>query len=344
MALQHHLEQQEPLHHVQVREQEVGLDSVLQHLYLGLRLGGCLGRDELRVLIIIIVARLGLRVLRLVLRAAPRECVPLGGAWVGLVDAVLVAHGRLVLQVVLHASESHNDDRDIIRAGLKLQPQVVGLRCDGQSRLLRVVIRGYHVHHPLAAHKLKHAVAGDHEELHIGLQPAHRHLWLGHHADSLRGTVADTPREGGPGVHAVVGPQPRRVAIILLLCPPALGVGVLEPLQLVQGQHTRAAPLDAGTLIAPEGRLVRGEVHSHQLRALALCNEGARVPDVGGVEVSASKEGGDASGATHGVINLLVDVQLLVGDHKSVVVCHLWVGVKIVVLHKVLRQHPAGKL
>ena len=65
--------------------------------------------------------------------------------------------------------------------------------------------------------------------------------------------VTNAACEGRPGELPVGRPEAWWVTTILLLSPPALHFGVLETLDLLQGEHSSPQLLDALTLIAPAG-------------------------------------------------------------------------------------------
>lgn len=129
---------------------------------------------------------------------------------------------------VLHAVHLDDDDGDVVRARLELQPEAVRLGDARHRRLQRVLELGDEVHHRLGGEELKDAVGGDDDVLDVGGDVDGHDLRLGEHADALGGRVADGAGEGGAGVHAVGRPEARGVAVVVLLGAPALDVGVLE--------------------------------------------------------------------------------------------------------------------
>mmetsp|Transcript_9524 Transcript_9524/g.17163 ORF Transcript_9524/g.17163 Transcript_9524/m.17163 type:complete len:382 (-) Transcript_9524:1094-2239(-) len=260
VPLDHNIEKEQALHHVEVAEQKIALHCVLQQFDLRLRLCRQLGRHVLSVILIIATLKRGGRkgLLEILLAPCLPACkrVPLRSADIAGARLIPVSGGRPCRGSILHAGEFYDNNRDIVRPCFILQPQVVRLSAHRERRFLRVIVAGHHIDHGLAAHKLEYAVTGQHQKLHVMLQILDGHLRVRHHADALRGHVADAAREGRAGIHPVVCPQPRRVTVVLLLRSPALRVRVLQPLQLVQRQHSRAILLHPCALISPEGRLI----------------------------------------------------------------------------------------
>lgn len=162
----------------------------------------------------------------------------------------------------------------------------------------------HHVHDGLAREELEDPIAGDDEEHVIWGYLRRQDLWVCRHADLLCNGVPHAPGEGRAGVHAVLHPQPGRIAVVVLLLAPALDARVLDPLHLVHAENPGPAELHPLVLVLPERGLIGGEILRHHGVPVPDPRHRAGVPHIGDEERVAGDQDGDRRRAAHGVVDL----------------------------------------
>ena len=154
-----------------------------------------------------------------------------------------------------------DDDGDVVRARLVLKPELVRFHHERDRALLRIARRHRGFDHARGRNEFENPIGSDDDRLRVFVQAHALDFRRRDDADALGDGVAYGARKRRARIHPILRPQSRRIAIVVLLRPPTLHGGILEPLELIERHHARARLFHPLALIRAKRRLIRTQIH-----------------------------------------------------------------------------------